>query len=464
MFENGLFVFHRDYRIHDNTALNHALSNCRNVFCCFIFNPEQVGNQNKYKSKNAIQFMIESLDDLRGEIESKGGKLITCYGDYVKMIDMLIKKLNIHAIFFNKDYTPYALSRQGLAGDLCEKHGIPLFSCLGDYYLYEPGTIVTGQSNGFKKYTPFYNEVVNQSVRPPSNKRNIRISSPSSSVSIEDKITLDEAKDRFVGHENENILVRGGRTEGLLRLKNAAKTQESYETERDTLTYNTTFLSAYIKFGCVSIREVYHTFARAFGKKSGIIRELIWRDFFAHVLFHYPEVMNQSYQPRYRSLKWRKSESDFDAWKSGNTGFPVVDAGMRQLNQTGYMHNRVRMIVASFLVKVLLLDWRLGERYFAEKLTDYDIASNNGNWQGISGTGVDMKPYFRDMNPWIQSAKFDKNAEYVKKWIPELEPVSPRDIHLWFEKHENYSSVSYPKPMVDYYEQKKKMLEMYSNA
>jgi len=259
-------------------------------------------------------------------------------------------------------------------------------------------------------------------------------------------------------------LVRGGRTEGLLRLKNAAKTQESYETERDTLTYNTTFLSAYIKFGCVSIREVYHTFARAFGKKSGIIRELIWRDFFAHVLFHYPEVMNQSYQPRYRSLKWRKSESDFDAWKSGNTGFPVVDAGMRQLNQTGYMHNRVRMIVASFLVKVLLLDWRLGERYFAEKLTDYDIASNNGNWQGISGTGVDMKPYFRDMNPWIQSAKFDKNAEYVKKWIPELEPVSPRDIHLWFEKHENYSSVSYPKPMVDYYEQKKKMLEMYSNA
>jgi len=174
--------------------------------------------------------------------------------------------------------------------------------------------------------------------------------------------------------------------------------------------------------------------------------------------------MNQSYQPRYRMLKWRKSEKDFDAWKSGNTGFPVVDAGMRQLNATGYMHNRVRMIVASFLIKVLLMDWRLGEKYFAEKLTDYDIASNNGNWQGISGTGVDMKPYFRDMNPWIQSSKYDKNAEYVKTWIPELQEVSPQDIHMWFEKYSNYPDVSYPKPMVDYYEQKQKMLDMYSNA
>lgn len=462
MFENGLFIFHRDYRIQDNTGLNHALSNCRNLYCCFIFNPDQVGNQNDYRSTNAIQFMIESLEDLSMEIESKGGKLITCYGEHVKIVDMLIKTLNIHALFFNKDYTPYALSRQKMTGDLCSKLNIPLFACLGDYYLHEPGSITTGQSNGFKKYTPFYNAVVNKMVRPPSNKRNIRISSPSSS--IPHTLTLSDAKERFVGNENEHILVNGGRTQGLLRLKNAVKTQEHYESNRDTLTYNTTFLSAYIKFGCVSIREVYHTFANAFGNKSGIIRELIWRDFFAHVLFHYPEVMNQSYQPRYRSLNWRTSKKDFEAWKSGNTGFPVVDAGMRQLNETGYMHNRVRMIVASFLIKVLLIDWRLGEKYFAQKLTDYDIASNNGNWQGISGTGVDMKPYFRDMNPWIQSSKFDKNAEYIKKWIPELEQVSPNDIHQWFQKYTNYPDISYPKPMVDYYEQKKKMLDMYSNA
>jgi deoxyribodipyrimidine photo-lyase len=462
MFENGLFVFHRDYRLADNTALNEALSNCKNVFCSFIFTPDQVGKQNDYRSNNSIQFMIESLEDLQREVESKHGRFIICYGEHVRMIDMLIKKLDIDAVYCNKDYTPYALERQTITDELCQKYNIPFFSCSGDYYLHEPGAIVTGQSSGFKKYTPFYNEVVNRMVRSPSYKRNIHIAS--TSITIPHTISLSDAKQRFIGRENNDILVHGGRQEGLSRLKIAAKTQKKYEENRDKFTYNTTFLSAYIKFGCISIREVYYTFSKAFGKDSGIIRELIWRDFFAHVLFHYPQVLNQSYQQRYRGLKWRSSIEDFEKWKSGNTGFPVVDAGMRQLNKTGYMHNRVRMIVASFLIKVLLLDWRWGEKYFAQKLTDYDIASNNGNWQGISGTGVDMKPYFRDMNPWIQSAKFDKDTEYIKYWVPELSQVSPRDIHLWHEKHDKYSNIGYPKPMVDYYEQKKKMLHMYASV
>lgn len=460
MPEKGLFIFHRDYRIHDNTGLHIALDDCKTVYCCFIFTPEQVGTRNEFRSDNAIQFMIESLDDLRREIAAKGGELILCYGEHIQTVRSLIRTLDIDAVYCNKDYTPYAIERQKKMEDLCKAENVLLNLCSGDYYLYEPGSVVTGQSAGFKKYTPFYNNVVNLSVRPPLYKRKFRFASHRN---VPNTITLQEAASRFVKKPNEDILVRGGRENALARLRRAVQTQQDYVKNRDTLTYNTTFLSAYIKFGCVSIREVYHTFVKAFGLESGIIRELIWREFFAHVLYHYPEVLNQSYQLRYRGIRWRTSESDFEAWKTGSTGFPVVDAGMRQLNETGYMHNRVRMIVASFLIKVLLIDWRMGEKYFAQKLTDYDIASNNGNWQGISGTGVDMKPYFRDMNPWIQSVKFDREAEYIQRWVPELKDIPARDIHTWYESYRTYTQVTgYPKPMVNYYEQKKKMLEMYS--
>jgi deoxyribodipyrimidine photo-lyase len=266
--------------------------------------------------------------------------------------------------------------------------------------------------------------------------------------------------------ENPDILVHGGRTLALLQLKKACQEQKKYDETRDFFTNNTTFLSAYIKFGCVSIREVYHGIKKQFGLYHGILRELIWREFFAHVLFAYPEVVGQSYQTKYRGIKWHESSMDLKRWKDGRTGFPIVDACMRQLNQTGYMHNRGRMTVASFLIKTLLMDWRLGEAYFAQRLTDYDLASNNGNWQGISGTGVDMKPYFRDMNPWIQQQKHDVDAEFIKKWVPELAEVDTRDIHRWNISCEdpNYQKVNYPKPMVDYDEQKPKMLSMYKAA
>lgn len=463
MYETGLFIFHRDFRIQDNTGLNVALSECNNVYCCFVFTPEQVGPSNEYKSNNSVQFMIESLDDLRREIESQGGKFIICYGQHIRVIDTIIHALNIQSVYCNHDYTPYALQRENSVKEMCERNRVRFNAISGDYYLYEPGTVLTGQRSGFKKYTPFYNTVIHSNVRAPSYKRKFRFGNTNHIFDY--SIALDDAMTRFVKRPNPDILVEGGRTRGINQLKKAIKTQTDYEKSRDTLTYNTTFLSAYIKFGCVSIREVYHTFSKEFGRNSGIIRELVWREFFAHVLYNYPEVVGQSYQSRYRGIRWRHSDADFNAWKTGNTGFPVVDAGMRQMNKTGYMHNRVRMIVASFLIKVLLIDWRKGEQYFAQKLTDYDIASNNGNWQGISGTGVDMKPYFRDMNPWIQSAKFDKDAEYIKTWIPELKDVDARDIHTWHEKYREYEGrCSYNRPMVDYYEQKKKMLEMYSRV
>jgi deoxyribodipyrimidine photo-lyase len=196
------------------------------------------------------------------------------------------------------------------------------------------------------------------------------------------------------------------------------------------------------------------------------MRELIWREFFAHVLYGFPQVLDGSYIEKYRRIKWRNSSHFFERWKRGMTGFPIVDASMRQLNATGYMHNRGRMVVATFLTKTLLLNWRLGEMYFAHQLTDYDPASNNGNWQSIASTGVDGKPYFRDMNPWIQSAKFDADAEFIKKWVPELREVLPKDIHHWDSKFADYKGKvgGYPGPMVDYSEQKLAMIRLYREA
>lgn len=466
--ENGLFVFHRDFRLVDNVGLFSALEICSRVYTAFIFTPEQVTSKNKYKSANCVQFMIEALEDLAAEIRGRGGVLICLYGNHTQMVKMLVEKLNIHAVFYNKDYSPYALKRDNDMFDTCMRAGV---YCVDypDYYMYEPGSILTGGGTAYKKYTPFYEVAVRRKVDVPRSSGSVKhklMKLAKTTKRLEHVISLKQAMKQFVGEKNPHILVHGGRKLAIERLRKALREQSHYADKRDLFTYETTYLSAYIKFGCVSIREVYHTLRNKFGPSSGIIRELIWREFFAHVLYAYPEVLEGSYQPSLKDISWRTNTKYFYKWMTGNTGFPLVDACMRQMNTTGYMHNRGRMLVASFLCKVLLLDWRLGEQYFAQTLTDYDPASNNGNWQGISGTGVDMKPYFRDMNPWIQSSKFDPDAEFIKQWVPELADVSPQHIHNWntFNKDGANKDAKYPAPMVDYAEQKEKMLDMYGEA
>ncbi|MDC1151301.1 deoxyribodipyrimidine photo-lyase [Pelagibacteraceae bacterium] len=456
----GLFIFHRDFRISDNIALNNAGFTCDKLYTCFIFTPEQVTRKNSYKSNNSVQFMIESLRELNDTIKTNNGELLCFYGKQTVILKHLINDLNLTHIFFNDDYSPYAIQRDNETKQLCNKLDVKCITC-PDYYLYEPGTVLVESSkNAYKKYTPFYNAILNNKVSKPNNVTSFPFSMTSKELKY--VISLKEAMDKFV-KPNNNILVHGGRTQAHEKLKKALRVQGEYDLSRDFFTYKTTHLSAYIKFGCLSIREVYHAFKQKFGLKHGLIRELIWREFFAHVLYCYPEVVGQSYQPKYRSLNWSQSKTNIEKWKNGMTGFPLVDACMREMNTTGYMHNRGRMTTANFLIKTLLIDWRIGEQYFAQQLTDYDIASNNGNWQGISGTGVDMKPYFRDMNPWIQSFKFDVDAEYIKKWVPELKDVLARDIHSWDQKYnlDKYKDIKYPKPIVDYYSQKEKMLEMY---
>ena len=458
-FEKGLFVFHRDLRIVDNAGLVNAMMLCEKVYTCFVGTPEQLGNKNAFRSENAIRFMFESLEHLSGEIHRAGGELLFLYGDPTSVIGDAVARLDVSAVFTNKDYTPYATERDSRLSKWCASKKIDYME-YADYYLFEPGSITTTTGKPFQKYTPFYDAVSGLRVPAPypTYRRLTETLEPAPhGVSMPHTITLAKIKGKF---GESRVPIHGGRSEGLAKLAAAAKHQRKYDTERDFLAYETTGLSAYIKFGCVSVREVYRDFVHSYGKKSGLIRELIWREFFAHVLYGFPDVL-KGYTKR--DVPWRHSNRDFQLWKKGQTGFPVVDAGMRQLNATGFMHNRARMIVANFLVKTLLIDWRWGEAYFAQQLTDYDVASNNGNWQSISGTGVDQKPYFRDMNPWIQSAKFDPDAAYIKHWVPELANVPPIEIHKWdvFSSDPKHRATKYPKPMVSYPEQKEKMLAMY---
>jgi len=465
-YKLGLFIFHRDIRLYDNTGFLYACSQCDKLITCFICTPEQLGNKNTYKSNNAICFMFESLAELSSAIHSAGGELYFFHGKSDEIVRDLVQTNHIDAVFFNRDYSPYAKLRDQSIIELCHRLHIGCETS-SDYYLYEPGTVKTVSGSYYKKFTPFYDAVLPIMVDTPKKTAakhlaHIPISHPK-------KISQQRAIDLFCKGGAPDRMVEGGRKNALVMLRRALTAQSDYNNTRDFLKNSTTGLSAAIKFGCISIREMYHAFFAKYGRKNGLIRELIWREFFAHVLHNFPEVLSGSYQPRYRRIGWRtdaRATADLKAWKDGRTGFPVVDACMRQLNSTGYMHNRGRMIVANFLIKTLLIDWRMGEQYFAQKLTDYDPASNNGNWQGISGTGVDMKPYFRDMNPWIQSAKFDQDAEYIKQWVPELVDVLPRDIHKWSIAHtlEKYKNIKYGEPIVDYDEQKQKMLVMYQNA
>ena len=457
-FENGLFIFRRDLRIIDNNGLNLLSKHCKNIFTIFIFTPEQITSANNFKSNNAVQFMIESLEDLESQISNKGGKLYCFYGSNEKIVRQCIQDFKIDVVCFNLDYSPYAIKRDKEIISLCEKMKTYVMYD-HDYYLHEPGSILTSTKTPFKKFTPYYESALRKKITAPSPTTINRFSMVKKPIS--NRISLNVAMNKFT-KTNNSILVHGGRPNAMKTLMNASKTQTHYASTHNDLEKNTTILSAFIKFGCVSIREVYHVLK----SKRDIIRQLIWRDFYANILYSFPRVLGSAMKEKYNKITWHHNTKWFEAWREGMTGFPIVDAGMRELNTTGYMHNRARLITASFLVKTLLISWEHGEKYFAKQLTDYDPASNNGNWQWIASTGADSQPFFRIFNPWEQAKNFDPNAEYIKKWIPELKDVPVKDILKWeiVSSNDLYKDINYPKPIVDYSKQKKLALKMYNSV
>lgn len=455
-FENGLFIFRRDLRIVDNNGLNFLSELCNNIYTIFIFTPEQVGSANKYKSNNSVQFMIESLEDLESDIKHEGGNLYTFYGSNEKIIAECIKTLKINVVAFNIDITPYARIRDSKIVDLCQKmHTFVTYT--PDYYLHHPGTILNGSGETYRKFTPYYENASREKVEPPTKKRNLHLTSKT--VSFKNRISLKEAMGKFT-KINPTILVHGGRKNALVQMRIANKNIKHYEKTRNELSKPTSQLSAYIKFGCLSIREVYYSFRR----NHPFIRQLFWRDFYAAILYEYPRVLGHSLDPKYDKIKWNHNERLFNAWKTGTTGIPILDAAQRQLLTEGWVHNRGRMISSSMLTKIFLIDWRKGEQFYAEHLVDYDVANNNGGWAWSSGVGVDAQPWFRYFNPYLQSKEHDPKCEYIKKYVPELKDVPAEDIHNWEEEWIKYKDIGYPKPIINYAQQKEKSIKMYKDA
>jgi deoxyribodipyrimidine photo-lyase len=401
--------------------------------------------------------MIESLEDLASEIGREGGKLHTFYGHNEKVIADCIKAWDINVVAFNLDITPYARVRDDKIVKMCQRMKVYV-TFTSDYYLCNPGEVLNLSGDSYVKFTPYYERARKIKVEKPAARRKIHLKS--SEAHVPNKITLDLAMKKFVGKENPDILVHGGRTEALKQMRIAAKNIKHYAATRDELSKPTSQLSAFIKFGNVSIREVYY----AFKSNTAFIRQLYWREFYGQVLYNHPHVLGHSLNKKYDKIKWHHNERFFDAWCKGITGIPIVDASQRQLLATGWTHNRGRMISSSILIKILLIDWREGERFYAQHLVDYDIGNNNGGWQFSAGSGADSQPYFRYFNPYTQSKEHDPKCEYIKKWVPELKDVPNDAIHNWDTEWEKHKECGYPKPIVDYKEQREKSIKIYKDA
>lgn len=457
-FENGLFIFRRDLRIIDNVGLNMLSSLCENIYTIFIFTKEQVSDENKYKSNASVQFMLESLICLQTQIEKQDGKLYCYYGKNEIIVKNCIDKFNINIVGFNLDCTPYARNRDTAIVKLCNKLNVSIVA-QNDYYLNMLGSILTTTGTPYKKFTPYYDSAKKIRVELPSRKKQINFKLKYI-TNMTNYISIDDATTKFININNPNMLVHGGRKYALQLLLRAKKDIYNYDAIHNDLSKQTSLLSASIKFGCISIREVYHSLKHI----PGLIRQLYWREFYANIMYSFPHVLGHSLQPKYNSIKWEYNAEYFTAFCNGKTGYPIVDAGIRQMLATGYMHNRARLIVASFLIKILQIDWKKGEEFFAANLVDYDVANNNGNWQWVSGGGADSQPYFRVFNPYRQTENYDSNCKYIKQWVPELNDVPNNDILKWDIKYINYSAINYPKPIVDYKKQKEKTLKMYLAA
>lgn len=451
-----IFIFRRDLRIEDNTTLNFLNEKSEKILPIFIFDPVQVDpKKNKYFSDNCVQFMCESLEDLRKSIKDRGGELNIFEGDVIDVLRELIEENDVVSIGCNKDYTPFSNERDNRIRLLCEEKNIE-FVQKEDICILPVGSVRTGGGTIYKKFTPFYNKAKIKKVSQPLYLRKYNFES-----------RLLSNKDlRLYYEKNDNILHKGGRKNGLKQLDKLCE-NEDYKETRDIPSIATTEMSAYNKFGCISIREFMKKLKETVGWENGIARQLYFRDFYYNVMEFNPRLLKNgsSFEEKWNKIKWDKMDKKMvDAFKNGKTGFPIIDAGIRQLLKTGFMHNRCRMLVASFWTKDLLYDWREGERFFATKLYDYDPIQNNSGWQTVAGTGASALDWFQVMNPWTQTEKFDPECKYIKTYIPELKDLKTSDILKWEKTWKYNKKTGYPKPIVNHTKRREIMLKRYKKA
>lgn len=436
-YETAVYIFRRDLRLEDNTALNAALTLSKQVLPCFIFDPAQI-QSHPYHSKPGLQFMLQSLGDLQQQIRAVNGNLALYHATPEQVLRAIVAEQGVQAVFINRDYTPFSRQRDAVLQQVCQELNLTLH-VLPDYLLTEPEQALKSDQTPYKVFTAFYNRARQLGVALPQPLAAGRFLSISSAMSLEQMGLVDDnvQSNRFPG----------GRAEALSILANIDGCTD-YLATRDFPALNATSkLSAHLKFGTASVREIYTAIFSQLGSEHPLLRQLYWRDFFTHIAYHFPYVFGRAFLQKFAQLPWDNDRGFFQAWADGRTGFPIVDAGMRELNMTGFMHNRVRMIVASFLVKNLHISWRWGERYFAQHLVDYDPCVNNGNWQWAASTGCDAQPYFRIFNPWLQQQKFDPDCQYIYQWLPELKDIPVKIIQQWDKKH---YSCAYPAPIIEH--------------
>ena len=453
-FRVSLFLFRRDFRLEDNTGLIFALQSSISVIPAFIFTPQQI-EYNPYRSDHCLKFMIESLEDLDHQLQQKNSKLYIFKGTPAEIVKRCISTLHIQALIVNRDYTPYSRHRDQQLQKVCQAHQVAFYS-FDDALLHPPENTLKKDGKPYAIFTPYYHNASQQEILPPAANHGTHYFN--GSISFTEKPSV--LSTILPEHPVKNGL-KGGRTEALKILKNL-KFFSQYDSLRDfPAADHSTHLSPYLKFTVCSAREVYAAVCHSLSKHHGLIRSLYWRDFFTTIAFFFPHVFQGPFHPQFDKLQWSYDLNTFQSWCNGLTGFPIIDAAMREMNETGCMHNRARMIAASFLIKDLHIDWRWGEKYFAQNLIDYDPALNNGNWQWVAGTGCDAQPFFRIFNPWRQQKKFDLECLYIKKWIPELRHLPAQVIHSWFEEKHHVSCPHYPPPLVKHEKEAQAALHAY---
>ncbi len=424
---SALVWFRRDIRLDDHHALFKACKEHQDVQLVFVFDTN-ILSKLKNKNDRRITFIIESLKDLERELLSFNSSLHILYGDPTKEIPQFIKKNKIKHLYFNRDYEPYAKRRDKKVYEELSKSKIKVDACK-DSVIFESPEVKTNNGDIYKVFTPYKNKWLDtfKSRKLPKYTPNMeslkKIENPKSILEVN---WFSE-----IGFEESDNLIKGGRSEALKKLKKFKPKISQYKKNRDYPAIpGTSDISTYIRHGCVSIRELVR-FSRNNPDegKDTWLSELVWRDFYQMILDTHPHITKSSFKPEYDKINWSNNKKLFQAWCDGQTGFPIVDSAMRCFNKTGMMHNRLRMVVASFLCKLLHIDWRWGEEYFAEYLMDFDLAANNGGWQWSSSSGCDSQPYFRIFNPYSQSEKFDKDGEFIKKYCPELKGFKKKLIH-----------------------------------
>jgi deoxyribodipyrimidine photo-lyase len=463
--DKTLVWFRRDLRSFDHAALHHALTSSRTVYCAFIYDSDILASLPR--ADRRVEFIHASLAELDTELQKLGGHLIVRHGAAVETIAALAAELEVDAVFANHDYEPQAIDRDGAAAQVLEAAGRSLFT-FKDQVIFEKSEVLTLAAQTFSVFTPYKNAWLKRLLAEPGCLDAYEIDAHCARLAPAPAghrlLTLAD-----IGFAPASLPIAPGMSGASVLFEDFIGRIAQYGEARNyPAVKGPSYLSVHLRFGTLSIRHLVRTVNSIIANGAGgegapvWLSELIWREFYAMILFHHPRVTERAFKPAYDAIAFEtgpEAEELFAAWCEGRTGYPLVDAAMLQLNQTGYMHNRLRMVAACFLIKDLGIDWRWGEQYFALLLNDFDLASNNGGWQWAASSGCDAQPYFRIFNPVTQSEKFDAQGKFIRRYLPQLAKLSDKAIHApWLHG----GAPNYPAPIVAHDEARKKTLERYA--